>query len=296
MDMVRDFKTLTMPVSTKAVVVGLLFLSVVANVALFAWGMMRGQSDLLSATVDLFGVLLPVILLAIVLARADSGVAALKQRTEDFYLRTAPPILAGIVDVPGEFFSPGPKHRAPQAACDGRVHVNLKRGHCYADFLIVTPWKWENGAPCEWKTVPLHLEINVSRVNFAIMIPEALLASGTGTLKDAFQHTMQGAATSRPAREGEEVSTGYVFLDEPMRRDLFGVSHVVLVANKFVSAAFLWDSADQLYFAQDLMFMLRAFLTEKPEMFVSIHGPSAPGLADITLKLKSLSASQGAGP
>lgn len=295
--MFRDFKTLTLPFSTKIVVVVLLLMSVAANLVLFAWGLMRDSSGLLSSTIELFGVLLPVILVAVVLGRADSGVSALKRRTEALYLKVLPPILAGVVDAPGDFYAPGPRVRAPKGDRDGRVFVNLARGECHADLLLAAPWRREGGAVVEWKMMLVHLEVNVGRVNFALLIPRrALGGGGSGgggrrqtaggqAFRAAFPHTLQGAAKAGAPFQPEKASSGYVFLDELIRREVFGVEHSVLVANKFLSDEFLWDSAGQLYFAQDLMFMLRAFLTERPDLFVSIDGPSAPGPAEFARAL-----------
>lgn len=290
--MFRDFKTLTLPFSTKIVVVVLLLMSVAANLVLFAWGLMRDSSSLLSSTIELFGVLLPVILVAVVLGRADSGVSALKRRTEALYLKVLPPILAGVVEAPGDFYAPGPRVRAPKGDRDGRVFVNLARGECHADLLLAAPWRREGGAVVEWKMMLVHLEVNVGRVNFALLLPQRLLQgggagppAGAQAFRAAFPHTLQGAAKAGAPVQPEKASSGYVFLDELIRREVFNVDHAFLVANKFLSDEFLWDSAGQLYFAQDLMFMLRAFLTERPDLFVSIDGPSAPGPAEFARAL-----------
>lgn len=286
--MFRDFKTLTLPFSTKIAVVILLLMSVAANLVLFGWGLMRDSSSLLSSTIELFGVLLPVILVAVVLGRADSGVSALKRRTETLYLKVLPPVLAGVVDSPGDFYAPGPRVRAPAAERGGRVFVNLVRGECHADLLLAAPWRREGDTVLEWKMMLVHLEVNVGRVNFSLLIPEDRLAHGRGgragrramdgqAFRDAFPHTLQGASKAGAVVQPEKANSGYTFLDELIRRRILGVEHLVLVANKFLSDEFLWDSASQLYFAQDLMFMLRAFLTERPDLFVSIPGPAVPG-------------------
>lgn len=283
--MFRDFKTLTLPFSTKIVVVLLLLLSVLANLILFGWGLMRDSSSLLSSTIELFGVLLPVILVAVVLGRADSGVSALKRRTETLYLKVLPPILAGVVDSPGDFYAPGSRARPPEGERGGRVFVNLARGECHADLLLAAPWRREGNTVVEWKMMLVHLEVNVGRVNFGLLIPEDMLAprrsgrrtAGGQAFRDAFPHTLQGASKAGAPVQPEKASSGYTFLDVLIRREVLGVDHLVLVANKFLSDEFLWDSASQLYFAQDLMFMLRAFLTERPDLFVSIEGPAVPG-------------------
>ncbi|MBL0948977.1 hypothetical protein [Brevundimonas sp.] len=291
--MFRDFKTLTLPFSTKIVVVVLLLMSVGANLILFGWGLMRDSSSLLSSTIELFGVLLPVILVAVVLGRADSGVSALKRRTETLYLKVLPPILAGVVDAPGDFYAPGPRVRAPKAERGGRLFVNLARGECHADLLLAAPWRREGDTVVEWKMMLAHLEVNVGRVNFALLIPEDRLVRGRAggraldgqAFRDAFPHTLQGASRAGAPVQPEKASSGYTFLDELIRRRILGVDHLVLVANKFLSDEFLWDSASQLYFAQDLMFMLRAFLTERPDLFVSIPGPAVPGPEAFALAL-----------
>ena len=279
MDVLRDLKTLTLPVSTKIAVVTLLLLSVGVNLGFLVWGVVQDESSLLAAAIETLAALLPVILVVVVLGRADSGVSALKRRTEGLFLKVLPPVLAGVVDEPIGFYAITGKMRAPAAPRRGRVYVNLKRGECFADLLIVAPWPTPANAVPAWKVIPIRLEINVGRINFGLLIPDHVAGLSPSAVVEAFSHTTEGAGRSGPAEPGRAASTGYVFLDHPLRRDLAGAPCTALVANKFVPGDFLWDSASQLYFAQDLMFMLRAFLSERSDLFPSVLGMNPPSAA-----------------
>lgn len=283
--MLRDLKTLTLPISTKIAVAALLLLSVGVNLGFLVWGLLQDESSLLAAAIETLAALLPVILVVIVLGRADSGVSALKRRTEGLFLKILPPVLAGVVDEAIPFYAITGKTRAPAAPRRGRVYVNLKRGECFADLLVVAPWISATGAAREWKIIPVRLEINVGRINFGLLIPDGTAALPPQAVVEAFAHTTEGAGRAGPTEPGRAPSTGYVFLDHPLRRDLAGTPCTVLVANKFVSGDFLWDSAGQLYFAQDLMFMLRAFLSERPDLFPSVFGETPPSAAKAALAL-----------
>jgi hypothetical protein len=54
------------------------------------------------------------------------------------------------------------------------------------------------------------------------------------------------------------------------------VDFVCLVGSKYVSDEFLWNSAEQLHFSQDLMFMVRAFLAEAPTLFPTFESEGPP--------------------
>lgn len=274
-DFLRDLKTFTLPWSTKVVVIALLALAVAVNVGLFLFSWERERTDLMSATVQLFGVMLPILLVTIVLARANTGVAALRRRTELFFLNTLPASLARTAEAPGEFYTPTPRRRPRPRSGTGTVLVNLTRDDCCADLLIYAPV--EKGA---WRAILLRLEINISRVNLNICIP-ASLADPTGAkdlealgqaLAQQFRHTLAGARGGRDAPAAD----GYAFLDAPLRRNVLGQSMVCLVGSRRLAAEFLWDSAAQLQFAQDLMFMARALLGEAPHLFPLIESAAAP--------------------
>lgn len=290
MDVLRDLKTLTLPVSTKIAVVALLLMSVGVNLVFLVWGVIRNESSLLAAAIETLAALLPVILVVVVLGRADSGVSALKRRTETLFLKVLPPVLSGVVDEPIGFYAIARNARAPVVVRRGRVYVNLKRGECFADLLVVAPWTDETGGRSGWKVMPIRLEINVGRINFGLIIPDHVARLSPQEIVEAFAHTTEGAARAGPAEPNKAASTGYVFLDHPLRRSLGGAACTALVANKFVPADFLWDSASQLYFAQDLMFMLRAFLSERPDLFATLYGDTPPTAAEAA---RALSASPG---
>jgi hypothetical protein len=159
MEFLRDLRTLTIPWSTKAFAIGLLVLTVAANGALFAISLAQAKSDLVSSSLQFFGVLLPIILVVAVLSRADTGVKALKQRTEHLFLRVLPQALEAVGEHPAAFYAPNPRRRPPKAPGGGRVLTNLSRDECYGDISVFVPV----GAD-RWTVVVLRLELNVRRV------------------------------------------------------------------------------------------------------------------------------------
>ncbi len=277
-NMLRDLKTLTLPWSTKLFVLLVLMVSAGVNIALFVMGVMNGRSDLLTATIQMFGVLLPIILLVAVLSRAESGVAGLRRRTEILYLSVIPSVLARICESPQPLYAPEPRRRPPRPGISAPVFTNAVHGECHADFVVLVP------SAGIWKAVVFRLEVNVGRINFNLCVPRHLVSPALkrpAALVRRFAHTLEGAGAGRPDEGDDRLHTGYAFLKEPIARAIDGAPFVCLVGGKFVSREFLWDSAEQLYFAQDLMFMLRAFLAEAPELFADVgEGPSGPPALD----------------
>lgn len=66
---------------------------------------------------------------------------------------------------------------------------------------------------------------------------------------------------------------------------------VCVVFSAIMKPDFLWDSSEILYFSQDLMFMLRAFVNEQPDLFISKDLEAALGDAgkDTLLPFKYMS-------
>lgn len=271
-EILRGRKTFTLPWTTKALVVALLAAALVVNMAIFVFALGTRDAGLIAPTLQFFGTLLPIVVVAIILARADSGVSALQRRTENVFSAVIPASLSRIGEEPNGFYVPNHRRLPPASPRSGRVFVNLRRGDCHADILVFTPW---NGA---WKAMLLRLEINVQRVNFNLCAPRAILPAAikaTG-LSQGFRHTLAGAAAASESEAEAVTSSGYHFLDTDLSRTIGNVEFQCLVGSKFVGEEFLWDSAQQLYFAQDLMFMLRAFLTEAPGLFPTYAGERPP--------------------
>ncbi len=289
MNFFKDIKAFSLPWSTRLFVVVVLAFACAANLALFSFSLWAGRHDLLAATVQFFGVLLPVLLIVTVLARADSGVNGLKRRTEMLFTHVLPPILANLVETPHGFYAPDRRRRPPAGQALTPVFVNLRRGECQAEIALAAPADID-GTP-GWRLMVLRLEVTVARINFNLCIPADRDAAGTSAdcadLMGRFHHTLEGAGVTGPADADGRAQTGWNFLKTGVSRCIEGRRHLCLVGGKFVSRDFLWDSAEQLYFAQDLMFMLRAFLAEAPDCFLVIAGQAAPGADDVRAALRS---------
>lgn len=272
-DLFKDLKTFTLPWTTKVLIVALLILSIGLNVGLFLYSWRQERSDLMSATVQFFGAVLPLLIVAIILTRASTGVLALRRRTEQFFLGVLPGPLTQVVEQQAEFYAPNPRRRPAPHPVRGSVLVNLTRGDCCADILVYVPQGGSN-----WHAVMLRLEINISRANLNVCVPRGLVAAANldeagEVLARAFRHSL-GGAKAAPDTES------YRFLDQPLGRvSQGGLDLVCLVGTRSLSEDFLWDSARQLQFAQDLMFMVRALLSEAPQYFPVVRHTGPPSSA-----------------
>lgn len=285
MDFLRGLKTITLPWSTKLIVAALLVAAVVLDVGVFFYSIEKKQEEVTGASLQFIAAVLPIALLTIVLAQADTGVVALQRRTEMFHSRVVAPALLRIAEQASAFYPARKSLRLEAVALPGQVLLNLRRGECYCDYLALVPWEGTTRA------LLIRLEVNVMRINFNLCIPKAL--AGRGGLATHFKHSLAGAAAARDAgvtgthHEPPVSSSGYTFLEMPLARRIEGVDLICLVGSRFVGEEFLWDSAEQLYFAQDLTFMLRAFMTEAPRMFPVIRpGTSPKSLAEVMSSLE----------
>jgi hypothetical protein len=83
-----------------------------------------------------------------------------------------------------------------------------------------------------------------------------------------FPHSLD-AATAQIADDELEAARlgGYLFHGEVIQRELEGRRWYVLVGSCALAKDLLWNPAERLFVAQDLMFMLRAMVNESPEIF-----------------------------
>ncbi len=92
---------------------------------------------------------------------------------------------------------------------------------------------------------------------------------------EAGSNTIAGAESavevvSGGEKQGDRGSERYIFNERLLERSLHEWDYWVLVALRPLSSDFLWNPSERLFFAQDLMFMLRAFVAEQPQLFAVV--------------------------
>lgn len=77
-----------------------------------------------------------------------------------------------------------------------------------------------------------------------------------------------GARPAGAPPEADATPLKYSFNPKLLDRIVQDRPCVALVATATTSPDLLWNPAERLFFAQDLMFMIRAFWLERPDMFL----------------------------
>ncbi|HZH51998.1 MAG TPA: hypothetical protein VEZ16_08970 [Microvirga sp.] len=283
MEFLRSVRFLSIPGYVKWLLISLLVAIGVLNTALFTWGILdANRESWVEASLGLLGVVLPLFMLTVVIAKSDVGSEAVTRNTENVLLTVIPEVLYRILERENKFFKPEKKKKLEQPPPSPvKVLVNLVKGECYSDYIIGVPWN-KGADPC-YKLIIMRLEINVRRINFNMYVSEDVLpqksdrsAYPDGTiLLEAFSHTIGGAALSEAGGGGEpnaqeKRQSGFTFNKSLLPKRLGGRRFYWFVGTKSVSNDFLWDPAEKLFFAQDLVIMLRAFLDESPEFFLEV--------------------------
>ena len=292
MDFFQMFANMVIPKWVKAVIALVLFALLGMNIFLGYFGLSDhiGNESWVAAAANLLGILLPILIIAFVLMYVDGGTKGLRIKTYDYMTKTIPDTLVSIVEEPGAYYNPK-KTKGPRINSEVQVFSNQYRGSCIGNYIIKFPNRLvDEGNPENKKSVfensqenrshnKMHvsLELNVRKANVSVRIPacEAELAVGlTKSLdefkageenrkfsfkhfKTLFPHTLQGS-----------LSEGYIVNENIGYKKIGECYYYRIVFIKVLDDKFLINAQEKLYFAQDMMFMLKAFYNEKPGLFV----------------------------
>jgi hypothetical protein len=276
MDLPSHLRIWSVPKGLRVAIGALLAAILAWNVYLAAQGTRAGE-PFVEPAVALLGLLLPLLLGALLFAFGQGGVPALQRRT-DYVLGELLPFILRRVPEQGRRRDYDPPHRLP--AMPGRpqppspprdfarVAHTFCRGQCQADYTLHVPARDGSRA----STIELHVDINVRRANVVLLVgkerlrgvlgqdPSPLAGKAKGRsaaeLKALLAETMEGAA--------HDSGGAYRFSDvlPEGTRDRWE-----LTGYRTLDEDFLWDPAKQLFFAQDLMIMVRSFWLECPALF-----------------------------
>ena len=295
MDILQTISSIVIPRWVKLTIAGTLFCLLMANLLVGYFGIMgeNGRENWIQAAVYLLGVLLPILLIGLVALYSDSGSSALRIRSFEYMSQTVPESLRSIVEVPGKYH-PYEKKKRKKLVSSVKIRVNQYKDSCIGRYLIeftdraadaleiaasYTPASDNDGKP-QPRAAAFTLELNVRKANVVLFIPaldaahlagvelkeeeiqisNALSHFGFEHLKQIFPHTIEGA-----------ISEGYGFNNQVSFQRLGDVCFIGIVMIRQLDPKFLFQPQEKLYFAQDLMFMLKAFYNEQPALFARHH-------------------------
>ncbi len=261
MDFLQNIKFVTIPKSLRVVFTIALLSILILNFYIIYVGLKRSDYDpWIAAGGYLLGVVLPIIIILIIIQFSHSGVRALRDRTAEILTGLIPEQLNLTADCAEEFETRsifGFQKQLRRSAT--RVEVSFFPDECWADYTLYIPVAVANARRiC---LVRVRIEINVRRANVDLFVPIVHhKPSGHDRhirhLHECFPHTINGAERA-----------GYSVNAETVLRNTNRTEYECLVLIREFPDDFLWNSAEKLWFAQDLMFMLRAFVQEQPDMF-----------------------------
>jgi hypothetical protein len=253
------------------------------NATLFSIGVIQaGKHEWVKASLELMSVILPFLLLAVALFFSSSIATQTHRKTLEFLLVHAPTAFESLREADVQF-RPSGKRVTKTDLVTGRSTTVLVRhspGSCCADYqLSVPPNPARNSLHPQ--TVLLRLELNVHRLTFCLgieaqRIPPAEEPDDQAYLRwflSRFESTLSGAKHAAQLEEAapEEIHdtyAGYNFNRSGVT-SLDGQQFRLFVASRDLANDFLWDASERIYILQDMIFMLRAFLGESPELFYS---------------------------
>lgn len=261
-------------VSITVVLIGFLGLFV----AIGYLGIIEGSDNggWIEAAAYVLGIVLPILMIALVVLYSQTGVAALRSRI-NHYLATVVPDSAQILAAGDRKFVKitSVMNRAKRRATTAGPVVVLaqpERGLCTMNYALHVPVEGapDNSQKGLYRRVLVRVELNVWKVNVNICVEEELAANLARELSESnsppllhaeswkalFPHTLEGAKAE-----------GYKLNPMAVHRRFMDRRYVALVLSRELRPNFMFDISQKLYFAQDLMFMTRAFLTERPDAF-----------------------------
>lgn len=254
------------------------FIGIVSVCTFLAWSALRWQApeSWLGAAVALFAAIFPLMVLILIATTVHTGEKAIRDHTDRFLVQTIPSILSRIPEDEAAFAAFYPRYRSGRRTRFAGVEVSHRAGDCFADYRIAFEEAGRRLA------VLVRVELNVRRLNFNLYLPVEALdrVLGAGKARTAgsptadllrrkvFMHTLDAASTAGNGN-GETVGAGaYTFHDRIFSRTLESRKWYVLVGSCALARDLLWNPAERLFVAQDLMFMLRAMASEGMELFV----------------------------
>lgn len=260
----------------KTLVGFVIFFSILICTYLFYEALVTDEREIwLSAGAYLLGIVFPIGILSIVLVGGSFGDASIIKRTELMLRHTIPRHLQYIPQEELKFDRFGRRNTKKNGAKEklAIIDVHHSSGRCYADYLV------SNFQEHDFK-LHIRLELNVKRVNVVIyflkqqidglMCDQEFEGRPIDFIKSNFKHTLAVEALQQnipPNYNDKDSVIAYSFNPELLISKVGGVEHYSLVATTLISEDLVWNPSERVFFAQDLMFMMRSLTSEYDPAF-----------------------------
>lgn len=237
----------------RTVIFGALTTLIVATLVMIYFGVV-GEEKLggwVGAATSLLGIIFPTLIIVAVLTLAEGGDQVVQNRTYAFMTTTLPRILRSIEEAPAALVPLVSLKRMP---VESTVAVELQQygNSCFGQYRLTL---------ADGRVLRVEVSINVRKANVVLYVPQERTEGSDpqarfAFVRDRLKHSLHGAAL-----EGYKINdvAGWQMMD--------GRRAVGLVLIRLLDPKFITSPYERVYFAQDLMFLLRSALNEAPALF-----------------------------
>lgn len=272
MDIFKYLSNMIVPGWVKATVIITLvsFVCVYFLVGYFGIRDYESTGAWIEAAAYVLGIILPIAIVSFVFLYSQTGERALRANVHRYLLTVLPGAASSLLEAEGKFLEiptdrpvkrpvRTPAHRWPVTA---RV-LTADRSNVVT-YIFEVPENQGAKKPAR-RIVTIRVELNVWKINLNICIEQprfdALCKSVdtqgcTHGWSALFPHTFEGAL-----REGYQANPS------PLFRMIEDKPFCCLVFSRDMKENFMFDDAQKLYLAQDIMLMLRSMIHEQPDAF-----------------------------
>lgn len=216
------------------------------------------HKDWFTVAVQLVGSLLPLLLVILLLAFSSRGPEAIRRKTSHLLLHLVPETIESSLTWSPEFDVIEKIQWGKKRHGNTRIEIGHRRGDFCCIYRITFPEL--HSAPARMRVVLLVVELKVRQVNMHLCVPRSALDNfcnqsgmvGFEAFKMAFPLTLGGAETA-----GCKINRAiYQF---PYSQ---GTLQTAVVVYRDLSEDFFTDPSEQLFWAQDMVVMLKGFVEE----------------------------------
>ena len=216
------------------------------------------HKDWFSVSVQLVGSLLPLLLAILLLAFSSRGPEAIRRKTSHLLLHLVPDTIESSLTWSPEFDAIEKMQWGKTRHRTTRIEIGHRRGDFCCIYRISFPEL--HSMPAKMRVVFLVVELKVRQANMHLCVPRSSFdafcsqsgMAGFDAFKKAFELTLGGAE-----KAGCKVNAAiYQF---PYAQDTLQTAVVVY---RDLSEDFFTDPSEQLFWAQDMVTMLKGFVEE----------------------------------
>jgi len=259
LDSLAGVKSISVPTWLKLLIFGIVMAVLIADLSIVWFAVTNpNHKDWFSATVQLLGSLVPMLLVILLLAFATRGPESIYRKTSYLLLHVIPATIANSLTWSPDFEALEKAQRKRARGTNMRIEVAHRPGDFCCIYRISFPVPHAN--PPTNRVVYLVVELKVRQANMHLCVPVDAFAEfcqktgmqGFDAFIKAFDNTLHGAEQA-----GCKVNKAIYQWRYSQDTRLTAV-----VVYRKLSDDFFTDPAEQLFWVQDMVTMLKGFVEE----------------------------------